>query len=324
MNRILFSACFLIISAGFSFAQNIPDSAIVSIQDTVIQKDTAKVNDSIAVVHLIDSVSKMPRTDSGWKLKPGVSFFQQQLSWQLLQRHPYFGFSKPSIIVRSDTRQIKGKELLFYLFVFLLLIYALIRRAFPKYYKDLFRLFFRNSFKQRQIREQLMENPLPSLLWNAFFVISGGLYVAFLFQHYKLNPFDNFWLIFLSGILCLSGIYFIKFLGLKITGWLFNMNEAANSYIFIVFVINKMIGILLIPFLILVAFTSGDIYSVGINLSLYLVAGLLGYRIILSFVAIRNQVKVNPFHFFLYISAFEIIPLLLIYKGLLLFFRITA
>jgi DMSO/TMAO reductase YedYZ heme-binding membrane subunit len=85
-----------------------------------------------------------------------------------------------------------------------------------------------------------------------------------------------------------------------------------------------MIGILLFPFLILLAFTSGDVYSIGLNLSWYLVAGLLVYRIILTFGAVHNQVKVNPFHFFLYICAFEIVPLLLIYKGLLLLFRITA
>jgi hypothetical protein len=59
-------------------------------------------------------------------------------------------------------------------------------------------------------------------------------------------------------------------------------------------------------------------------LSWCLLIGLLAYRIILTFAAVRNQVKVNPFHFFLYLCAFEIAPLLLVYKGLLLFFRITA
>ena len=169
-----------------------------------------------------------------------------------------------------------------------------------------------------------METPLPSLLLNGFFVVTGGLYITFLLQHFKLNPVDNFWLMFLYCILGLSGIYFIKFIGLKISGWIFNMQEAANSYIFIIFIINKMIGILLLPFLILMAFTSGDVYSIGVTLSWCLVTGLLVYRIILTFGAIRNQVKVNPFHFFLYLCAFEIAPLLLIYKGLLLFFRITA
>ena len=312
MNRLIFFSIFFLFSAGNSLAQVGEDSTVVPIAD------------SLQLLLAEDSVSKMPGKDSGWVLNPDIPFFQQKLSWQLLQRHPYFGFSSPPVIIGSDIRQIKGKEFLFYLLVLLCLIYAILRRAFPKYFKDLIRLFFRTSIKQRQIKEQMMETPLPSLLWNGFFVVSGGLYIAFLLQHFKINPIDNFWLIFLSGIFVLSCIYFIKFLGLKISGWLFNMNDVSDTYIFIVFIINKMVGILLFPFLILLAFTSGDVYSIGINLSWYLVAGLLVYRIILTFGAVHNQVKVNPFHFFLYICAFEIVPLLLIYKGLLLLFRITA
>jgi hypothetical protein len=119
-------------------------------------------------------------------------------------------------------------------------------------------------------------------------------------------------------------VYFIKFVGLKISGWLFNMEEAAHSYIFIVFVVNKMIGILLLPFIVIIAFTTGDIYSIAFTLSWCLIGALLIYRFILTYTAVRNQVKVNPFHFFLYLCAFEIAPLLLIYKGLLLFFSLST
>ena len=85
-----------------------------------------------------------------------------------------------------------------------------------------------------------------------------------------------------------------------------------------------MLGILLLPFLVLIAFTVGRVYSAGLTLSWCLVGGLLLYRFILTYSAVRNLVRVNPFHFILYIAAFEIAPLLLIYKALLLFFRITA
>jgi hypothetical protein len=324
LNRFFFLAIIFFISAEVSFAQNGSDSTTVPIGDSLIQKDTIVIKDSLGLLPSNDSVSKMPRKDTGWTMNPSEPFFQQTLSWQLLQRHPYFGFSASSISIWSDIRQVNGKELLFYLLVFLLIVYALLRRAFSKYFVDLFKFFFRTTIKQRQISEQLMETPLPSLLLNGFFVVIGGLYITFLLQYFKLIPFDNFWRMFLYCILGLSAIYFIKFIGLRVSGWLFNMQEAANSYIFIVFVINKMIGILLLPFLILLAFTPGDIYFISLTLSWCLVAGLFVYRMILTFGAVRNQVKVNPFHFFLYICAFEVAPLLLIYKGLLFFFRITA
>ncbi|MDZ4796189.1 MAG: DUF4271 domain-containing protein [Bacteroidota bacterium] len=306
-------------------AQTSWDSAITVVADTVVQQDTLLVKDKLAPVKITDSVSKRPVNNSGWTMPAGISFSSSRFSREVLAHHPYFNFSaKPLTLPESALRKVTGKEFFFYLLVFLLIVFAILRRAFPKYFGDLFRLFFRTTLKQRQIRDQLMQTPLPSLLMNGFFVVSGGLYCTFLLQHFDLNPVNNFWLLFLYCCLVLSAAYFIKFIGLKISGWLFNMNEAADAYIFIVFIVNKMIGILLLPFLILLAFSVGDVYAVSLTLSLCLVAGLLLYRFILTYAAIRNQVKVNPFHFFLYLCAFEIAPLLLVYKGLLLYFGITA
>jgi Domain of unknown function (DUF4271) len=324
LNRFLFFAFIIVVSAEASFAQNGADTTILSVTGSLLRQDTIVKKDSLLLLAANDSISKMPRKDTGWTNNTAALFSNKNPDWQLLQRHPYFGFSAPAITVRSDIRQTNGKEFLFYLMVFLLLIYAFFRIAFPKYFNDLFRLFFRTTLKQRQIKDQLMQTPLPSLLLNGFFVISAGLYITFLLQHFKLNPVDDFWLMFLYCITGLSGIYLIKFTGLKITGWLFNIREAADSYIFIVFIVNKMIGILLLPFLILLAFAQKEVYTVSLVLSWCLVSVLLIYRFILAVTAIRNQVKVNPFHFFLYCCAFEIAPLLLIYKGLLFFFRITA
>lgn len=227
-------------------------------------------------------------------------------------------------MIHASFHESHNNDLLFYILIALLLFCAFLRNSFPKYFYDLFRLFFRTTLKQRQLREQLMQTPLPSLLLNGFFVISGGLYISFLVQHFNLNPFDNFWMLLVYCCLGLSAIYMVKFVGLKLSGWLFKMQDASDSYIFIVFVVNKMIGLFLLPFLILLAFTSGDLYSLALTVSWCLIGGLVVYRLILAYVLIRNQVKVNPFHFFLYFCAFELAPLLLIYKALMLFFRITA
>jgi hypothetical protein len=210
-----------------------------------------------------------------------------------------------------------GKEYLFYQLLFLFLLFGLLRRAFAKYFNDLFRVFFRTTLKQKQIREQLLQSPLPSVLMNCFFVLSVGLYVNFLLLHFQLFIVENFWLQYVYVMSAIAFIYIIKFLGLKISGWLFHVNEAAESYIFIVFIINKMLGIALLPFLALLAFTSGAVYTSSLHLS-WIVAGLLlGYRFILSYGAVRNEIKFNPFHFILYIIGFEILPLLLMYKLLL-------
>jgi hypothetical protein len=278
-----------------------------------------RANDSALLVRdsaRVDTVAKQAAADT---VLPKKTFpYDARLQWRILEHHPYFGFNGP-IASGTDAKlkQFNGKDRLFYLLVFILILFALIRRAFPKYFSDLFRLFFRTTIKQRQIREQLMQTPLPSILLNGFFVISAGLYISFLFQYFAVDPTGNFWTLYLYCCLALSGIYLVKFIALKLAGWLFNTPQAANAYIFVVFIINKMIGILLLPFLVLLAFSEGNIYLAAMTLSWCLVAGLLLYRFILTYGALRNQVRVNIFHFFLYLIAFEVVPLLLIYKALI-------
>jgi len=326
LNRLLILLGIYLLFADPVAAQSPTDTTIIPLPDSLLQKDTVIHKDSLSLfVFNPDSISKKPVQDSGWALDPRFPVNSPGLSWQVLEHNPWFGFTaKPIHPVKQDIKQFTGKELLFYVLIFLLIVFALLRRAFPKYFSDLFRLFFRTTLKQRQIREQLMQTPFPSLLLNGFFIVSAALYATFMFRYFHMDPVGNFWLLFFYCCVGLSLAYLVKFVGLKVSGWVFNMQEAADSYIFIVFIVNKMIGILLLPFLIVLAFTLGNVYSAGMTLSWCLVAGLLAYRFILTFVAIRNQVKVNPFHFLLYLIAFEIAPLLLVYKGLLAFFNQTA
>lgn len=341
LRRILFLFFIVFGFNEFAVAQTDADSNVVALQDTlpkvntpvvavkrdtlpkvstrvVVPKDTLPVvsQDTLPVNLLSDSVSRKPEANSNWEIDPTAPLIDQ-----LLSNHPYFGFASTPVIVHSGLKQFKGKEILFFSLIALLLAFALLRQAFPKYFNDLVRLLFRTTLKQKQIREQLMQTPLPSLLLNMFFVVSGGFYINILLHHFKITPVDNYWLL---GFYCTVGlaiIYTVKFVGLKICGWLFNIKGIADTYVFVVFIINKVIGIFLLPFLVLLTFTEGTAYMVALVLSWCGIGLLIIYRFLLTYAAIRNQVRFNPFHFFLYLCAFEIAPLLLIYKALLFFFQ---
>jgi len=224
------------------------------------------------------------------------------------------------ILKEGDKKVFSGKEYLFYYLIFLFILFGLLRRAFAKYFYDLFRVFFKTTLKQRQTQEQLLQSSLASVFMNSFFVLSAGLYLNFLLQYFNLVISENFWLQYVYCIGGLAAIYLVKFIGLKITGWLFNVSNTTDSYIFIVFIINKMLGIFLLPFLLLLAFANDPLYSSAMFISWVGLGLLLIYRFILSYSAVRKEVKLNSFHFILYILGFEVIPLLLIYKLLLIIF----
>jgi len=274
-----------------------------------------KANDSLIKDSVVNEIPK----DTAWKIVagqyPGKNFIRQAYGL-----NKFFGFSSRPVAVTTNKKEFKGKEILFYTLIALLLFFAFIKFSFPKYLGDLFQVAFRTTLKQRQIGEQLIQTPLPSLLLNFFFLVTASLYISFVLQHFDLAADYNFWLLYFYCFVALTVIYIIKFLSLKFFGWLFNITATTDGYIFIVFMINKIIGIYLLPFLLLLAFTDDNIYQVAFALSYIGIFALLAYRLILSYGLVRNQIRVNPFHFFLYLCAFEIVPLLLIYKALLLWF----
>ena len=302
---------FLLAQTSDTLRTNLPDS-LHHKQNRVVA-NTSPTNDSL----IRDFSTIQILKDTTWI---SIALSYKNLNDQLFNQNAFFDFSSPPVAIRSDKKEFHGKELLFYTLIALLLFFAFIRMSFPKYLLDLFRVAFRTTLKQRQISEQLIQTPLPSLLLNLFFLFTIGLYITFVLQHLHLAAYYNFWLLYLYCFVALAVIYLIKFLSLKFFGWLFNIKATADGYIFIVFMINKIIGIYILPFLILLAFTDDNIYEVAFIFSYIGVFALLAYRFILSYGLVQSQIRLNPFHFFLYLCAFEIVPLLLIYKALLLWF----
>jgi len=235
----------------------------------------------------------------------------------VLKKNAYFRFFAQPIRLNMELRKEKSDDGMFYFLAGLVFYFALIRLFFGKYLDNLVSIFFRVTMRHQQIREQMLQTPLPSLLLNILFIISASLYSAFIVDHYGLSPFTSVWPMFGYCILAVSVIYLAKFIFLKITGWIFNVSAATDTYIFIVFLVNKMIGVFLLPILVLLAFPKSIIYSGAITISYILLALLFFYRFFISYRPVRNEIKVNRFHFFIYLCAFEIAPLLLIYKVLL-------
>lgn len=238
---------------------------------------------------------------------------------EILAKNPYLNFFGPPLTLAVHEKKTSNKEPIFYLVLGVLYYFAMIKLFFGRYVNNLITLFFRVTMKQQQLREQLIQDALPSLLLNILFVVSGGLYMAFLAKYFGILSNFGMWWIFLYSMILLACIYIVKFLVLKVTGWVFNVKAATDTYIFIVFLVNKMVGIFLLPVLVFLALPHPFLVPVVLTLSFILLFGLFTYRFLISYRPIRKEINVNVFHFFLYLCAFEIAPLLLIYKVLLIF-----
>jgi hypothetical protein len=306
------------------FAQ---DSGIKKITDTSFPVTNSEQNDSSKN----DSVQKIVIQQKGSKKDTVASTIISSISPDSLSdslKRDSIKISAAQPIgkkVVKDTATIKlmpgipkaetDNDIVFYTLVFLVFFLALIKTSFPRYFGSIFTLSFQASFRQSQTREQMAQNFFPAFMLNILFILSGGVFIT-LFAQFNNWAILPYWKLFIYSTAILLAIYLIKYIVISFTGWVFNAEGAASEYRFVVFLINKLLGVVLIPLLFLIAYADNKTKSIAITIVLCLAFFSLAIRYIVSLARIRRNLSITAFHFFIYLCAVEIMPLLVIYKVL--------
>ncbi len=237
----------------------------------------------------------------------------QELLKELLNKHKYINISQSPFLYNHNKKQASGKEFTFYLISSIILLFGFFKVFYSKYFNNIFRVFLNTSLRQNQLTDILMQSKLPSLIFNIFFAFISGLYIWLLLDYFKLiTKASNTLLIFC--VLAVGIIYIIKFCVIKFIGWVTDMSDAADTYVFVMFLINKIIGVLLIPFVILIAFASLP-WIKGIFIFSFLLVGLLFLlRFFRTYGLLQHHLNISRIHFLIYLIAIELLPLFIIYK----------
>jgi Domain of unknown function (DUF4271) len=295
------------------------------VADTVLKKTDLPADSSLRLPikvrtakKVVDSIALFTTDTLRFSTKKPADFSHLPIEWiDILKTQPFFNLLGKPLHVRAEKYERDSYDVMFYLLVLMLFYFAIVKLFFGKYLGNLLTLFFRASMRQQQLREQVLQSPFPSVLLNNLFVFSGGLYGAFLLRFYRYGSPDMFWVHFLYCTVLLAVLYLLKFLVLKIVGWIFNINRTVDTYLFVVFMTNKIIGIFLLPFLVLISFSGPLFTAIAITLSLIMIGIFYVYRFFGGYSTLHKEIKISGLHFILYLCAFEIAPLLLIYKVLL-------
>lgn len=265
--------------------------------------------------------------DSSFKIKINT------ISNAILNTNPYTAVLDSNIFLNfkgkpqalAVTLRMNGSaEYFFYIFAALFLLLGLLRTIFSRFFTTMFRVFFNTSLRQNQLTDQLEQAALPSLLFNIFFVLSMGLYIYILYEHYNIHHDYINWVYLGLCMLTVAVCYTVKYVSLLFTGWLTNHKPEAKIYIFSIFLLNKINGMLLLPFTILIAFSTYKLADYASIISLFILAILLLSRFFRTYGLLQNRLKLNGMHFLIYIISLEILPILLIYKTAVIFFSINS
>lgn len=238
---------------------------------------------------------------------------------EILDANRVVDFSTTPQFFPEEERVINNSEFSFYFLIILFIYFGVLRVTFPKYFTNLFRVFFNTSLRQSQITDQLLQAKLPSLGFNILFTLTAGFYFYLLFKHHgKVDYYEQPMLvaILIGGV---AVMYVVKYLVIRFAGWVSGNLKEADTYVFIVFLVNKIMGVVLLLLLPMLTFSSHPLSLIGFTVSYTVIILLFFLRFIRSFQNVNAQLQISRFHFLLYIVGLEILPLFLVYKGVMLY-----
>lgn len=232
-----------------------------------------------------------------------------------LKKHPQLRPTSTVFAIEAP-RPDRDRTADFYLLLTLCLLLGAIRVSHPRYFGGLWRNFFGPDSGGRALREWPASAALANLLMNIFFACSAGAYLYCLVRLYtpegpqKLPPS----LLLLGLILCVLAVYGVKWVVARASGWAFGVQAATEQYLFNVFLMNKIIGVALLPFVVMLAFAHPAWVHPLVVVSGIIVAGLVLVRYSRSWPVLRGLFYNSKFHFLAYLCASEILPLAVLTK----------
>lgn len=270
------------------------------VRDSMARAALQRQTDSIALRHTIDSVS--------------------ELSFHNLLEHNSIAYPSGDKVNAVETaRKRQHHNFDFALFIILLAIPAVFRLINPSYFRNIFIAYRNPNLSARQLREQLSQNSLGNLVMNAYACLVLGAFGFLLLEKYQLDfgkYLRNEWLLLLILSLTVGSAFIIKAVFLKLLGWIFRIEETLDTYAFNIFLLHKVAAFVLLPVMAVMTFGGSKWIQPMSLLGVIVLLLFLVQRYIRSINSFNSLLNFSKFHFFLYLCASEIMPLLIFVKAI--------
>ncbi len=206
-----------------------------------------------------------------------------------------------------------------YFFVLISLVISVvwIKLIYPKFLTNYFSSALSYQIAHKIYNETGLTGKRVGLTLDIIYLITGALFLYNLFHFFALSPFN------LSGIrlllLSLSALVFfilLRLLLMYLVSILFHQNKIISEFLFHFYLYNKMLGILLIPFLFFIPYTEGILQEVIVYVGIIAVIFVYLFKLVRVILFLLKNV-IFIFYLFLYLCVLEIVPFMVIIKFLL-------
>ncbi|MBK9151912.1 MAG: DUF4271 domain-containing protein [Saprospiraceae bacterium] len=160
-------------------------------------------------------------------------------------------------------------------------------------------------------REESQKVSVHAVLLYLIFCINAGSFLYLAVSRFGTAKGVQSWFMLLMGVVA---VYSIKHFSLKIFGELFQVEKSTSLYSFTVMLVNLIIGLLLIPANLFIAFAPEKFSDFIFYLTLITIIILVVLRTIRGFFIASEFVSNRIFQLFIYLCAFEIAPVMILVK----------
>ena len=248
---------------------------------------------------------------------PQSVFLFQATDTRLVENKNYVKvFHGNELVVRNNfpiERNNVAPDWLFPIIILMLAFFAWMKVFYSKYFIQMVRAFFNLNLSNQIVRDENIFIQRISIYLSIVFNLIAALLIYLVSIHYNwhmggVEPGFTRYLLF---VLFVTLTYALKYLILKICGWLFEQEKEIATYIFNIFLINNILGMALLPFVCLLAYNSSFIGPGFIFFPIILVCGAFLWRLVKGIRIGLGTGSFSPLYLFLYLCTLEIAPLMI-------------
>lgn len=287
----------LVLMLGFKHqelaAQDLP--AITETTDSLALSDSVQVEEIIPALPYENYSFQPVENGTGETLETDAELYQPDRSEN-----------------RTHNRE-REQTLLFYVFCFILILYGFVRWQFEELLYIGPRILSNVRMMENYYEEPVSHSLLPRILLDINTVLIIGLLAFFALKTFIVGQADiPTWQLILIGLGVVASFFILKAALQRILSLILPDKKAIELYLFNRRYTQWLLGLLLLPVLVLIAFAGIIPKSYLLIIAAIIILILVSWQYIRGLQLSQHLLKVYPFHFFLYFCTLEIAPILIL------------
>ena len=220
--------------------------------------------------------------------------------------------------MQAQQRSGTNPDWFFPVLIFVISVYAGLNIFYRRYFRQMISAFVNNNITNQIVRDENVIVQRASVYLSLVFNIIAALFLYLISIHldWDMGGIGHGFSRFLFFAILVSLIYALKFLALKISGWVFGLDREMAIYIFNIFLMNNVLGIVLVPVIALLAFNPDLPFQLLLVVAVVFISLAYLYRVGRGLITGMAIPGFSPLYLFLYLCTLEIGPLLVLLRVL--------